>query len=322
MSGGLGMLGFIGLGKEGSGNVAVAASTYFEALSESVSLKRDRIERINLGGRISEPDDYQGASTIEGEISFSVNPSNIGFPLLGILSPASLTEVLSGSLYTHAFAPPTDEQTQWDAYYAGRPFTMEIYRDVGSSQQYAGVNFAGLTLQQAWNQDLRATAQVIATSERDIAKSTPTFATSPTDPFGFDACSVSIAGVAATTIEALTINMMANLEGVGTLHNSRNIKKIRRNNFFQPRFELTAAFEDNTFLNRLRNQSEFAMTVTWSRANSFQLVWHSPRSIITSFPTGVGGRGRQVITMGGMSRYSVGSGLATQLLLTTTVNSF
>ena len=52
----------------------------------------------------------------------------------------------------------------WSRKLAAQPYTFEIFRDVGSSQQYAGCNLNTMNLIAAFNQELRAETCLLYTS--------------------------------------------------------------------------------------------------------------------------------------------------------------
>lgn len=318
MGAGLGMMGHVGWAKESSGGVAVAAATYIEALSEGFARTQDRLEVTNIGGRLSRPDTYRGANHVAGDLSFAVDPVTFGSFLQAAFGPGSLTT--SGSLYTHSFKPPTD--SAWDHRFACQPLTFEIFRDVGSSQQYAGMNLNTMNIMAAFNQELRAETSWIGIAESDIAKTSPTFISDPVDPFGFDTASISIAGAASAIVEGFTIGINNNLEGFGTLRNSRDAYKIRRTDFATPTLEMTIGFEDITDYLRFKNETEVAVVANFFRASSYSMAIDMPRVIYTAHPTGVSGRGRQTVQITGEVRYHTGSAAAMEVRLKTTTSSY
>lgn len=320
MGAGLGMMGHVGWAKESSGGVAVAAATYIEALSEGFVRTQDRLEVTNIGGRLSRPDTYRGANHVAGDLSFAVDPVTFGSFLQAAFGPGTRTDVLSGSFWTHTYKPPTS--SAWDDRFAAQPYTFEIFRDVGSSQQYAGCNLNTMNLIAAFNQELRAETNWIGIAESDIAKTSPTFVSDPVDPFGFDTASISIAGAASAIVEGFTIGINNNLEGFGTLRNSRDIYKIRRTDFVTPTIEMTIGFENITDYLRFKNETEVAVVANFFRAGSFGLAIDLPRVIYTAHPTGVSGRGRQTVQIAGEVRYHTGSSAAMEVRLNTNVASF
>ncbi len=320
MAGGIGAVGHVGFAPEASGGAAAAATMYVEALSENLALTKERFDYINIAGRISEPDDMVGINRVAGQIVVPAHPVAMGHYLKGALENGSMTVVLSGYLWTTAFRPPST--TQWDSRFALQPWTFEIFRDVGSSQQYAGCNISKLALSAAPNQDLRVTLDIIGVSETDIAKTSPSYVTSPVEPFAFDTCSVQIAGAASAIVEAFTFNLDNALEGIPTLTSRREIYKIRRNNVIMPRFQMTIGFEDITEYIRFKAQSETPIVLNFTRAGSFALTLDMPRCVYTAFPTGASGRGRQTVQIDGKCRHHTGSGTAFEARLTTTRSLF
>ena len=320
MGAGLGMMGHVGFAKESSGGVAVAAATYVEALSEGFTRTQEYLDVTNIGGRLSRPDTYRGATMITGAVSMAVDPVTIGAFLQACFGPATRTVVLSGSLWTHAFKPPTD--SSWDSRFAAQPYTFEIFRDVGSSQQYAGCNLNQLTISGAFNQALQAETQWLGISETDIAKTSPTFVSDPVDPLGFDTASISIGGAASAIVESFSIGWNNNLEAVGTMRNSREAYKIRRTDFIVPTLNMTIGFEDITDYLRFKNGTEVAVVANFFRAGSFSMAIDLPRVLYTAHLTGIGGRGRQTVEITGEVRYHVGSSAASEVRLTTNVASY
>jgi len=202
------------------------------------------------------------------------------------------------------------------------PMTLEIFRDVTSSQQYDGLQIAQLQMSAAPNQDLRLTASMIGKGERSIAKTTPSFPGSPTGPFTFDTCSISLGGAAVATIEAFNLTIDNQLEGIPSLNNSAEIAKIRRTGPQLVRLSGSLAFEDIVDMDRFRAETEMAFLANFTTADSFSLLIDIPRFIYTSFPTGIGDRGRQVISFDGNARWHAGSGAAIEFQLTNTTSGF
>lgn len=320
MAGGIGAVGHVGFAPESSGGVPAAATMYIEALSENLVMTQERFEYINIAGRISEPDDMVGVRRVAGQIVTAAHPVALGHFLRGAVANPVVTAVETGSLWRHSFKPPT--QTAWDDRFALQPWTFEIFRDVGSSQQYAGCNMAKLALSAAPNQDLRITADIIGVSETNIAKTSPSYVTSPAEPFAFDTCSISLGGAATAKVEAFNWTMDNALEGIPTLSGRREISKIRRNNFVQPRFQMTVGFEDISEYLDFRDQTERAIVLNFFRASSFGFALDMPRCVYTAFPMGMQGRGRQTIQIDGKCRHHTGSATSFEARLTTVRSNF
>lgn len=319
MGAGYGFAGHIGFAKETSGGTPVAVTNYVEGMSEDLAASIDRFEPINIHGKYSEPDDQAGIRRIGGNIAIPVNPQTIGLLLLGVMGIQSNTVVLSGALHRHEFKMRTNE---WDTKHPLQPFTFEIFRDVASAQQYAGINISQLQLSVAPNQELRATMNVIGRSTTDIAATTPAFVATPAAPFTFDTCSISIGGAAADNIEGITLTLNNQLAGVPTLNNSTSISRIRRSGPQLVRLAGTMSFESIDEYVKFRNQTEAQIKVSFFKSNSYSMIIDIPRFVYTAYPLGMPGRDRQTVSFEGIGRYSTGSASAIKIDLYNTTSGF
>lgn len=317
---GAGFGGYIGFAKESSGGTPVAATDFIEAFSESLSMNMDRFETANIvGGQYYEADDMAGVRRVSGDIVFAAHPEDMGLLLWAATGVQSNTEVLSGYLHTHEFTMRTSD---FDESFAQDPLTFEIFRDVTSANQYSGACIGGITFNAVPNQDLRVTCNVMAKGHAVAAAQTATFTNSPIDPFAFDTCSLSFGGSAIALVEALTVSVDSQLEGVASLNASSLIRGIRRTGPQLIRASGTIAFENLTDYNRFVQQSEFAIAANFTRADSFSFLIELPRVVYTTFPLGIGGRERITVDFEGQGRYHTGSGNAIKFSLTNTTSGY
>lgn len=314
-----GIVGHIGIGKESTWGTAVAASDYMEALSESVVLTPDRFDVKNIVGRFSEPDDMAGVNRIEGDIVFPGDPTILGIFLMGASGNNSGSVVLSGFLWNNAFNLASSDAGTNNPFPS---YTLEIFRDVTSSFRYSGIQISRLELNAAINQDLRATATIIGKTASVIAKTSPSFVNSPASPFAFDTASISIGGAGNAEIEALTVSIDNQLEGVPVLNSSLDIAKVRRRGPQLVRMSGTLGFENLTEYNAFTTKAERRIFVNFFRASSFNLLIDIPRFVYSTFPVGIGGRERLTVGFEGICRYHSGSGTAIQTTLTTTKSDY
>jgi hypothetical protein len=311
-----GMLGHVGLARESTWGTPVAITDYVEALSETLAATYDRFETRNIVGRLSEPDDSAGVLRIEGDLVIPGHPVAIGHLLNGAFGQGSrtVTTVLSGFLWTTEWWPtPADAGANNPL----PPYTLEIFRDVTSAHRYAGVQVSKLTLQVQPNQELRVTAGLLAKTTSVVAKTTPTFPGSPTDPFTFDTASVQVGGAAVDIVETLTLDLDNQLEGIPVLNVSNEIARVRRSGPQLVRASGTLAFETLTDYNRFIGQTEQGLVLTMTKAQSFAMLLELPRLVYTAFPTGMAGRERNMVEFEATGRYHAGSGHALRARLTT-----
>lgn len=317
---GMGMAGFLGLAKESSWGVSVAASTYVELFNEALVMNIDRFDIKNIGAMYTEPDDMAGLTRVTGDIEFPCFPTVTGQFLRGIFgAPSSVTVVLSGFLHKSIFKTPTAD---FGTGQPTPPYTFEVYRDVTSSQQISGVVMNTLQLDVKPNQDVRAKIGVIGKSMAHIAKTVPSFVSTPAFPFSFDTCSLQLGGAATSLIETLTINVDNQLEGIPSLNASTTIAKVRRTGPQLVEISGTVDFDDNTEFVNFINQTEQALQATFTKANSFMLNIVVPRMVYTAFPVSIGGRDRNTVSFTGKGRYHTGSATAIAIELTAVNSGF
>jgi hypothetical protein len=312
----------IGIAKETDWGTPLAATGYFEALSEGLARQIDRFETANIVGRFAEPDDQAGVNRYAGDIVAAANAANMGHFCNGAFGQNSVTVVLSGVLFTNIFRPRQSDLSSKNPLPA---YTLEVFRAgtlVNSSSQISGIQFGGITFNAAPNQDLRLTMPTVGKTEAFIAKTTPTFPTSPVAPFLFSTASVQLPGGSAVErVEALNISLDNRLEGVPALNNSDEIAKVRRTD--APGVLVTGTIDFVTLedLIAFQNQTEQRMVVSFTRANSFAFVIDIPRLVFTEFPINVSDRGRLTAEFSMRGRYHVGSATNIEARLTTT-NTF
>ena len=321
MAGGaMGAAGFLGLAKETTWGSAVGASDYVELLSESMDLTIDRFEIKNIAAIYTEPDDMSGLRRIEGNVEFPVFPEVLGHFLRGVFgNPSSVNVVASGYLHNNIFRTPTAD------FASGQPvpgYTFEVFRDVTSSFQFAGVVMNTLQLSVQPNQELRCSVGVIGKSTSVINKTSPSFVSSPVEPFAFDTCSISIAGAGTALIESFTLDIDGQIQGIPALNASTSIAKIRRGGPQMVGISGTIDFDNLTEYNNFLNQTEQAFVLNFTKSNSFNLKISLPRVVYTAFPIAMGGRDRITANFTGKCRYHTGSATAVEFQLTTTSSGF
>jgi hypothetical protein len=317
---GYGFAGHIGIGLETTWGTAVAASEYFEAMSESVALSIDRFETRNIFGGYYEPDDAAGVHRVAGDIVLAGFPEAIGYPLAAVMGK-SATVSLAANLHVTTFTmrKPADGNVSSAAPLPAR--TLEIFRDVTSAQQIGGVQFASMQIAGAINQDLRVTASVIGKSVTNITPTTPSFPGSSTDPFTFDTASVSIGGVGDARMESFNLSIDNQLEGVPSLNASNEIDRVRRTGPQMVRLSGTIEFDKIDDYENFVAQTERQIIINVTKADSFSLKIDLPRVVYTAFPLGMSDRGRQTVNLEGTGRYHTGSASAVEITLTT-INSY
>lgn len=311
-----GFAGHIGFAKEtnwGSGT-AVASGDYLEALSEDISVDIGRFSYKAIIASLGEPDDATGLYRVAGSIRASAHPGQI-LPILKSALHSVVTTSLTGPLYQHKFITTSGGQ-DFSADCPTQPYTIEVFRDVASSMQYTGCIVNALTftfgegavmIESTW----------VGRGAASIAKTTPTFCSTPGKPFTFDTVSLGLGGAGTALIETLTVKVNNNMEGLGALNLSNAIAKIRRNNHQMVEVTGTLDFNSLTEYYNFLNQTEQRMTVNVTKAASFAMLVDIPRLVYTAFPTGIPGRERLLINFTGKGFVHPGSLNSIAITLTT-----
>jgi hypothetical protein len=315
--GGLGVLGYVGLGPETSGGVAVSPAVFIEALSEGVSGSYDRYALFNIIGRLAEADDRAGVMRVAGDIDAPFHPKAGGHLLKNAFGQAFSTASISATITRHVWRTPTD--SFWDRRYALPPYTVEIFRDVGSAQQYDGCQTNQLEFSLGPNAALRAKSTLIATAWRSVAPNVASFYTD-VDILDFDTCSFQVGGIANQDVESFTMTFNNKLEGIATLSGRDTIYKIRRSGSPETRFQMTVGFESIDQLVAFRAQTETSLQLVANSGHAFNLTL--PRVVYSAVPVGMGGGGRQMLQIDGMARFHQGSGTAFEIALDTTIAQY
>lgn len=317
MPGGLGVLGYIGFAPESSGGVAVAPTVFLQEQSEGIAGTYDRYALYNIIGRLAPPDDRAGIMRVAGDVTGPLNPLWGGHTLKNAMGSGSVASS-AGGLWKHTWKTPT--VSYWDPRFALPPYTYEIFRDVGSAQQYDGCQTDELELSIAPNNILVARQGMLAVAWRNKAPVVASY--SQVDPFDFTTCSFTLDGMANANIEAFSATFKNNLEGIATLAGRNTVYKIRRSGSPTIEFSMTIGFEDITQLEVFRQQSETSLNFNLTAPGSYNLFFCLPRVIYTAHPTGMGGGGRQTAQITGMARFHQGSNTAFEISLITSVGSY
>lgn len=319
MSSGYGMLGHVGIGKETTWGTAVTATDYFESLNEGITAVPDRFETRNIVGGMYEPDDEAGVLRIAGDVTLPGHPVPLGHLLYGALGNNSGSVVVSGFLFENKFNVKASDTS---SLHPLPSYTFEVFRDVGSAQQYDGVQFAALTMAVQPNQELRCTASIIGKGTQNIEATTPSFPGSPVGFFQFDTASISLNGTGVSIVEALSVAIDNQLEGIPALNASTEIARVKRTGPPTVRVSGTVVLEDIVEYQKLINQTEFPMVINMTKANSFTLMIEVPRLVYTGFPLGMAGRERQTVSFNATGRYHTGSAAAIEVTLTNTKSDY
>lgn len=314
-----GFNGFIGMTRQTDlttvGPAVGTTTRYQKAMSEGFSVSFDRFETINIHNGYYEPDDESGIGRVSGSITAPGHPDTLSQWLKAAFTTASQTNVVSGYIHLLTHISPTSNVAA-DA--AVHPYTITVGRDITSMWRYVGCCMQNMAISFAPNQDVRLTSQWIGYSAGLVTGVTPTFPGSPATGFNFSTASISVGGSASSAIEALTVTIDNQIEGIPALNNSTNIVRVVRRGPQTIRLSGTMHFSDITEYQNFINQTEQRFVINCTKTASFIFSLDMPRVVYTSYPVMIPGRDRILVNFEGRARYHTGSGTAIEARVSTT----
>lgn len=318
---GFGTAGFLAISRQNSFGTATSSWQYIPIISENLTESIDQLVEESLRARYEEGPTRTGLISAAGDITMEPNPVMIGHFLRGLLGQSSGTA--AGSAFTHTFNPV---QTNFDTNCALPPYTIQVYRDVGSSWQFTDAIVNAMTFEINANALVHATASVIARTSSLMPYTTASFNTG--DPWAWDACSISIAGVGNAALETLSVSIENNIEGVVTLDTTKSWSRMLRNGLRTFGVSGTFDFTSQTEYNNFRSQAEQRFVVTVRGATEVSsgyydtLTFDAPSVRYTSFEGGLSGPSRLQASFDGACKYNTGSAQAFKATLTNTRASY
>ena len=315
--GGYGINGHLGISAQQSFGTATSSWDYMPILSESLTTNVEELIEESLQGRFEQGASHEGLLTVAGDIVFEPHPQLLGHFLRGALGQASGT-IVSGTSAQQWEVVPT--QTDFDAELCALPpFTLQLYRSVGSAWQFTDSIVNGLSLEIGGGSIVRATANMICRVSSLMTKTTPAF---PTDaPWIWDAASVSIAGAAYGDFENLTLTINNNVEGVTLLDTTKLHAMYKRNGNRTFGVSGNVAFKNQTEYGLFRAQTEQRLQVhllglTEASSGAYEsLNLDAPKMRYKSWPVAMGGPNRISVGVEGNLKYDTTSSYALRALL-------
>jgi len=303
---GYGMGGHLGLCFQQSFGTAYTSSYHWlPILNESLVEAKPLLVSEAMHGRYEEGDIFQGVNEIGGEIVAEADPISLGAFLKAWFGQSSGT--LTGSTYVHDFVPRTSD---FDAYAAVPPVTIEVYRDAGSASQYSDMLLNELNIEIAHGAIIKYTGTFIGAGFSKVAKSSPVYLTG--SEFTWDQSSIEVGSAACEDISQLSVKLSNNLEAKGTLDGTRVPNRIKRAGFRTIEISGTMLFVSDTQFDLFRAQTTQALVVTVtgqdvSSGYSAYLRMEFPKVQYGEFPINIGGPGMVEVPFTAKARYLVSS---------------
>jgi hypothetical protein len=318
---GYGIGGHLAISQQSSFGTATANWIYMPFISESVTDNIEQLQSENLKARFDAPDNLEGINNVTGDIVFEPHPTVLGEILRGNIGQAAVASNPS-SVYIHEFIPA---QSDFDSNCALPPYTMAIFRNVGSQYQYTDVQFHTLAFEIVAGAIVRATATVHARTTSLQNPTTPSF--TEYTPFTWNQTSVEIGGAANSVLESATITIENPIEGVPTLNGAKTEALLKRSDFRNITITGDQDFSSQTEYNRFRAQTRtaFKLSITGTEivtGYNEQLIFDLPQVNYTTFEAPIGGPGRITAAYEGKAEYFVNSSYTMRTTLQNTLAAY
>jgi hypothetical protein len=309
--------GHLGISAQQSFNTATNSWEYLPFISEGLATEKEILTEEGMVGRFAENDFHEGMERTAGDVVFEPDPVNIGHLLKGVFGSSvssTITGAMSGDVFEHIFVPTTND---FDAKSALPPYTIQMYRDVGSAFQYTDTIFNTFNLEIAAGTIQKMTVGMLSRTMSTMDKTTPSYVTDA--PYLWNQTSISIAGTANTIMENISISFENQVEGIPFLDGTKRIGKWKRTGGAQlVRISGTMDFEDQTEFNNFVNQTEQRLLIdidNTSVASIHMLSIDIPKMHYETYPPLIGGAGRLSVSFTARGAYSVDSSYAIRITL-------
>jgi len=292
------------------------SALFVPLVSESISETINPIVENNLYGRLAESPTHEGAHDIEGDIATEAHPIALGALLKAALGQVGTSA--QDSAFLHEFLPVGSD---WDAYAAVPPMTVEAYRDVGSAFVYYDMLGSALSLEIAQGQLLTATLGVMGGRFAQQEKAVPAFPRGR--PWTWDVASAAYDGAGVADLRQLSLTFDNQLAAHHTLSAGRFPHRIKRGGPQTVVVEGSMLFQEQTHFQEFQAQSEKRLLVTFAGetvADSYQnaLTLDVPRLRFTEFAPRLTGVGQLEVSFSAKGVFDTSSGYALRMTLTNT----
>jgi hypothetical protein len=261
---GVGALGYVGFGKETTEGTFATVDKFLAATSVSFDDSNDYLSPMTIRGSRDMTLALPAPFTVNGSLEMPLVSEDVELLLKSAFAASSATTGVVGvaSAYSHVFTPGNASPT----------FTFEKYAagsDGGSTgalqMQYSGVRVNTLELRASFGEIVTATVGLDGTDRQRVSPATPltpSYAAVSVNPFHFNGAKVSIGGSDSAIVKDLTLSVNNNVEHIGTLRQTRGFSRVAMG-AREITLSMSMDFQDGTEYDRLLNDSEFAVELTF-----------------------------------------------------------
>ena len=317
---GYGIGGYLGISKQNSVGTATSAFDYVPFVSESLSENIEQLQSENLRNVYDQPNQLEGINNVTGDIVFEPHPSYLGIFLKAVMN--NCTTTFSSSKAIHEFIPA---QTEFDANFTLPPYTINLYKAVGSAYQYTDAMIHTLAMEITAGGIISATATVHARTSSLMNPTTPSYISA--DPFTWNETSLSVGAVGNGEFESATITIDNPIEGVSTLNGQKVHGKVKRTGFRTVSVTGDQDFSSQAEYNAFRSQSRrrFIFSITGDSiggGNNNFISIDLPKVNYSTYTSPIGGPGRITASYEGNAEFDTSSSYAVRYTVQNTRTSY
>lgn len=305
---GFGNGGYLAISKQNSFGTATTTWNYIPFVSESLVDNIEHLEEESIQDRYEAGESHDGLMTVEGDIVMEMHPVVIGHFLRAVLGAHSYTAVMSDKVSENYFEPI---QSYFDTDCALPPYTIQVFRDVGSAYEFTDCLVNELTLELSTGGFNRVTASVLARTSSLMDPTTSSYEAST--PFAWNANSFELDGSGNTDLETFTLKIGNALEGVATMDTTKRWSRFVRNGYRTYEISGTMDFNDHDEYKKYRASSAQAIVINIEDDANVTSGYHNflkidmPRVEYRSFEGTIGGPNRIQANFEAVGKYHTGS---------------
>ena len=319
---GYGIGGYIGMSIQSAFGTPTSSPFYIPFVSENLTENLNYLQIENLRTVYDAPNSVKGINNVTGDIVFEPHPIYTGFFLESCIGTS--TSTLTTSLYVHEFLP---RQTDFAADCALTPYTITMYKNVGSSYMIADAQIHTMAFEIVAGAIVRCTASVHGRELTKVVKATPTYIEA--DPYTWNQTSLQVAGSANGEFESATITIENPMVGVPTLNGELTEGKLLRDGFRNITVTGDQSFDTQAQEAKFRDGTlqSFKFTLTGDTVVGHtgqynQLTFDMPDVKYTTFASPIAGAGRITAAYEGKALYDTTSSYALRVTLANTYAAY
>lgn len=259
---GVGALGYVAFGKESTEGTFVTPDKFLSATNVSFDDSNDYLSPMTIRGSRDMVHALPAPFIVNGSLELPLVSEDLELVLQSAFAASVVTTGGANSSYSHVFTPGNASPTMtFETYAAGA--------DGGATgalqMQYSGVRVNTLELRASYGEIVTASVGLDGVDRQRItpvAALTPSYAAVSVNPFHFNGAKVSIGGSDSAVVRDVTLSVNNNVEHIGTLRQTRAYSRVALG-AREITMSMSMDFQDGTEYDRLLNDSEFAVTLTF-----------------------------------------------------------